>query len=518
MQAFRMILVILIVALGAGSAFADVTLPAVFSDHMVLQHGRAVSVWGWAEAGEKVTVSIAGRSVSCVAGSDGRWQVRLEALAPGGPHVLTVSGTNSLTVDDVLVGDVWLCSGQSNMAMAVCSAMNSEQEQAAANHPQIRHFKTASRAVPEPQDRCDGSWAVCSPETVGTFTATGYFFGRELHKQLDIPIGLINSSWGGTAVEAWTSWSAQEDLRPLKSLHKEWADKISAYDADKARVQLEQNLDTWKNRAAKARAAGRKPPRKPTLAADPAVNPNRPANLFNGMIHPLIPYGIRGAIWYQGERNTHGEISKSYGLQLEAMIYDWRSRWGYEFPFAWVQLPNFTDPQVEPVESTGWVIVREGMLKTLDLSQTGMAITIDIGDAGNIHPKNKQDVGRRLAKWALAEVYGKPGVSSGPLYKSMAKKGGAIVVNFDNVARGLVSKGDKLVGFTVAGADRKFVWADAKIVGDTVVVSSPKVKAPAAVRYAWAPNPKCNLYNSAGLPAGPFRTDNWPIELEADRR
>ena len=289
MQAFRMILVILIVALGAGSAFADVTLPAVFSDHMVLQHGRAVYVWGWAAAGEKVTASIAGRSVSCVAGSDGRWEVRLEALMPGGPHVLTVRGANLLTIDNVLSGDVWLCSGQSNMKMAVSGAMNYPQEQAAANYPQIRHFKTAAVAAPEPQDRCEGGWAVCSPDTVGSFTATGYFFGRELHNQLDVPIGLINSSWGGTAVEAWTSWSAQEDLRPLKSLHKEWADKISAYDADKARAQLEQNLDTWKNRAAKARTAGRKPPRKPTLAADPAVNPNRPANLFNGMINPLIP-------------------------------------------------------------------------------------------------------------------------------------------------------------------------------------------------------------------------------------
>ena len=518
MQAFRTILAILTVTLGAGSAFADVTLPAVFSDHMVLQHGQAVYVWGWAGVGEKVTVSIAGRSSSARAGSDGRWQVRLESLAPGGPHVLTVRGANSLTVDDVLIGDVWLCSGQSNMAMTVSRAMNYQQEQAAANYPQIRHFKTASHAAPEPQDRCEGAWAVCSPDTVGAFTATGYFFGRELHKQLDIPIGLINSSWGGTAVEAWTSWPAQEDLKPIKSLHKEWADKVAAYDLSKARAQLERNLETWKNRAEKAKAAGRKPPRKPTLAADPAVNQNRPANLFNGMIHPLIPYGIRGAIWYQGERNTHGEISKSYGLQLETMIYDWRSRWGYEFPFAWVQLPNFTDLQTEPVESTGWVMVREGMLKTLDLSQTGMAITVDIGEAGDIHPKNKQDVGHRLAKWALTEVYGKPGVSSGPLYKSMAKKGGTIVVNFDNVGRSLVAKGDKLIGFAVAGADRKFVWADAKIVGDTVVVSSPKVKSPAAVRYAWAPNPQCNLYNSAGLPASPFRTDNWSIELDANRR
>jgi len=518
MQTFRIILVVLIAAQATGSASADVTLPAVFSDHMVLQHGRPLPIWGWAEAGEKVTVSIAGRSASERAASDGRWEVRLAALAPGGPHVLTVKGANSLTIGDVLIGDVWLCSGQSNMAMAVRSAMNSEQEQAAANYPQIRHFKTASLAIPEPQDRCEGSWAVCSPETVAAFTATGYFFGRELHEQLDVPIGLINSSWGGTAVEAWTSWSAQEDLKPIKPLHKEWAGKVAAYDVDEARAQLEQNLERWKGRVEKARAAGRKPPRRPTLAADPAVNPNRPANLFNGMIHPLIPYAIRGAIWYQGERNTRGDISKSYGLQLATMIYDWRSRWGYEFPFAWVQLPNFTEPQAEPVESTGWVMVREGMLKTLDLSKTGMAITVDIGEAGDIHPKNKQDVGLRLAAWALADVYGKPGVPSGPVYESMVRKGDSIVVHFANVGGKLMAKGDELAGFAVAGADRKFVWADAKIAGETVVVSSAEVKAPVAVRYAWAPNPNCNLYSSAGLPASPFRTDDWPIELDPNRR
>jgi sialate O-acetylesterase len=287
---------------------------------------------------------------------------------------------------------------------------------------------------------------------------------------------------------------------------------------DQARVLYEQKLEGWKSRAAKTRAAGRKVPRKPTIARDPAVNQNRPANLFNGMIHPLIPYAIRGAIWYQGERNSRDDTSRFYGLQLKTLICDWRSRWGCEFPFAWVQLPNFTEPQVEPAETTGWVMVREGMLKTLELPETGMAITIDIGEAGDIHPKNKQDVGRRLALWALCKVYGKPAVSSGPVYKSMAKKGDAIVIDFDSVGAGLVAKGDKLLGTAIAGADRNFVWADAKIVGDTVVVSSSQVESPAAVRYAWAPNPKCNLYNSAGLPASPFRTDDWPVELIAGRR
>jgi sialate O-acetylesterase len=236
------------------------------------------------------------------------------------------------------------------------------------------------------------------------------------------------------------------------------------------------------------------------------------------MIQPLIPYAIGGAIWYQGERNSHGELSKCYGLQLSTLIKDWRTRWDYDFPFAWVQLPNFTEPQTKPVESTGWVLVREGMLQTLSLPKTGMAVTVDVGDAGNIHPKNKQAVGRRLARWALVEVYGKFGVPAGPLYKSTARKGNSISIAFENVGDGLVARGDKLTGFAIAGADKQFVWADARIVGETVAVSSPDVKKPVAVRYGWAPNPKCNLYNEAGLPASPFRTDAWPVELNASRR
>ena len=518
MRTFLRMLIVFTVASATHTALARVELPAVFSDHMVVQCDRPFPVWGWAEANEQITVSIAGHSAVCKAGADGRWKVTLEPLPAGGPHVLTVKGVNSLTIDDVLVGEVWLCSGQSNMAMAVSGAMNYEQEQAAANLPQIRHFKTANQATPVQQDRCSGEWVVCTPDSVGAFTATGFFFGRELHKQLNVPVGLINSSWGGTAIEAWTSWPAQKDLGELSSLQKEWESKIASYNPEQAQAQYERDLKAWDQRAAKAKTAGRKPPRKPGRPADPGVNQNRPANLFNGMIHPLIPYAIRGAIWYQGERNSQGAIAKSYGLQLTTLINDWRARWGYEFPFLWVQLPNFTEPQAEPIESTGWVIVREGMRKTLELPNTGMAVTIDIGEAGNIHPKNKQEAGRRLALWALAKVYGKPGVPCGPLYKSMTRKGETIIIHFDHVAGGLTAKGDKLSGFAIAGPDRRFVWADAKIVGETVVVSSSNVKDPAAVRYAWAPNPECNLYNAEGLPASPFRTDEWPIEIDAGRR
>lgn len=518
MRMLSRVLVVWAVAWAGNFAAAEVTLPAMFSDHMVLQRNKAVPVWGWAAAGEPVKVSIAGQSVSCKAGSDGRWQVKLKPLKAGGPHILTVAGTNSLTIEDVLVGEVWLCSGQSNMAMNVSRAMDFEKEKARADLPQIRLFKTASQTTPEPQDRCEGQWAVCSSDTVGAFSATAYFFGREIYRELNVPIGLINSSWGGTAVEAWTSWPAQKDLKELEPLFDEWKAKITSYDPQEAKAQHEQNIESWKARVAKAKAAGRKPPRRPAAPADPATNQNRPANLFNGMIHPLIPYAIGGAIWYQGERNSHGELSKCYGLQLSTLIGDWRARWGYVFPFAWVQLPNFTELQSEPVESTGWVIVREGMLETASLPKTGMAITVDVGDAGNIHPKNKQAVGQRLAQWALAEVYGRPGVPSGPLYKTMSRKGNSIAVRFEHVGGGLVARGGKLTGFAIAGADRKFVWADAEIAGEAVVVSSPDLKEPVAVRYGWAPNPECNLYNKAGLPASPFRTDDWPIEVDASRR
>jgi len=346
MQKFLGILVALAVASATSNVAGEVALPAVFSGHMVLQCDQSFPVWGWAERGEEVTVSIAGQSALCKTGADGRWKVTLEPLPAGGPHVLAVKGSNSLTIKDVLVGEVWLCSGQSNMRMSVSGAMNYEQEQAAANLPQIRHFKTANHAAPEPQDRCEGAWAVCSPDTVGAFSATGYFFGREIHKQLNVPVGLINSSWGGTAVEAWTSWPAQKDLKPLKPLHEQWEGKITSYDPEKAKAQYEQNLQRWKERVAKAKASGRKPPRKPRAPADPSVDQNRPANLFNGMIYPLIPYAIRGAIWYQGERNSRGDISKLYNLQLSTLINDWRTRWGREFPFLWVQLPNFRTPDL----------------------------------------------------------------------------------------------------------------------------------------------------------------------------
>ena len=397
------------------------------------------------------------------------------------------------------------------MAMTVSRSANFDEEQKLANWPKIRMLTVNRQSVEKPVAKCQGDWKVCEPKTVGGFSATAYFFGRTLHQELGVPVGLITSAWGGTTVEAWTSANAQKSKNALKPLFQKWDTQIATYDPVAAKTRYEKQLAAWKEKATKARAAGKTVPRKPKAEGDPRVSPNRPANLFNGMIQPLVPYGIRGAIWYQGERNSHGEPSALYGLQLETLITDWRARFDQgDFPFFFVQLPNYRKPQEQPSEHTGWVMVREGMLKTLDLPNTGMAITVDVGDEKDIHPKNKQAVGRRLGLWGLGTVYGKDLVYCGPICKSLKIARGAVTLQFDHAGDGLKTcDGEAVKGFAIAGADRKFVWADATIDGDRVTVASERVKKPVAVRYAWANHPDVNLVNSAGLPASPFRTDCW---------
>lgn len=495
----------------ASAACADVKLPGVFSDHMVLQRDAALPVWGWAEPGEKVSVSLAGQTQTATADAAGKWALRLDALGAGGPHVLKVEGNNALEISDVMLGEVWLCSGQSNMAMSVGGSANRDAEIAEAKYPGIRMMTVDRVPAETPQNDCQGDWKVCSPDTVAGFSATAYFFGRKLHQELDVPVGLIDSSWGGTPVQSWTSLEDQRALPELKSLLDGWDKQVAAYDPQAAKETFEKQLAEWKQKAEEAEAAGKRPPRRPGPAADPRLNPHRPANLYNGMIAPLVPYALRGAIWYQGESNAGGYDAKLYGLQLTAMIKNWRQVWNQgDFPFLWVQLPNFRAVQQQPVETDGWVIVQNEMLRTLSVPNTGMAVTIDVGEANDIHPKNKQDVGKRLALWALGTTYGKQLVYCGPLYKSMRKRDNRIVIQFDHVGEGLVAKdSDELKGFAIAGEDKKFVWAEARIRKDRVVVSSPEVENPVAVRYGWACNPTCNLYNQAGLPASPFRTDDW---------
>lgn len=488
----------------------DLVLATPFADHMVLQRDKPVPVWGRARPGDRVRVEFAGQSREATAAADGAWSVRLDPLAAdASPRQLTARsspGDETVTVADVLVGEVWLGSGQSNMAMTVSRARDFAAERAAADLPQVRMFREASGAAKTPQAFGSGAWTVCSPDSVGGFSATLTFFGRELHRALGVPIGLVNSSVGGTPIEAWIDADAQAASPALADAARAERQAEAAFDEQQAREQYERALATWKERAAAAKQAGERPPKKPRDPREQQAS-RRGGGLFNGKIVPLIPFAIRGAVWYQGESNAQSGRGFRYRHQLPLLVADWRRRWGDDFPFAWVQLPNFDR------DNAGWMLVREAMLASLAVPKTGMAITIDIGDPRDIHPQNKQDVGRRLAAWALADVYGRPvPARSGPLPAGSDIRGGAIVCRFTE-ADGLRDRdGGPLDGFVIAGADGVWQPAEARIEGASVVVSAAGVTTPAAVRYGWAPNPKCDLVNAAGLPASPFRTDDWPVE------
>jgi sialate O-acetylesterase len=626
-------------------------LHPLFSDNMVLQRGIPAPIWGWTEPGREVTVRLQDKIARAVADAKGQWIAKLGPLSAGGPDTLTVTGPQSVTLNNVLVGDVWICSGQSNMEMGIGSVNDAEEEIASARHPQIRLFTVPKRIAVEPQSTVKGEWQVCSPKTIAEggwngFSAVGFFFGRELYKDLKVPIGLIHTSWGGTVAEAWTSAEAlktMSDFEPALASFREQVESQEKGDTDiEERIKrwLRQNdpgsaeglgwadpsheTSGWKTMSLPATWeesglpefdgvvwfrksfdlpegwAGKdltlelgpiddrdttwingtevghtdqwdtprvyKVPRdvlksgrnvlairvldtgggggiygKPgqmrlrvagedraepvslagtwqyrdsaSLARTPPVpqrmggNANIVTVLYNGMIAPLVPFAIKGAIWYQGESNS-GRADQ-YRTLLPTLIRDWRSRFGVgEFPFFIVQLANFMATKPEPGDSK-WAELREAQLLTANnVPKTGLAVAIDIGDAKDIHPKNKQEVGRRLALAARAIAYDEPIEYAGPTYRSMEVKDNTIRLHLDHVGGGLVAKGgDKLQGFAIAGEDKHFVWADAVIDGDTVTVSSPKVDKPVAVRYAWADNPACNLSNKAGLPAPPFRTD-----------
>lgn len=490
----------------ASLAVADVKLAAVISDGMVLQRDIQVPIWGTDEPGREVTVTFRDQRVSVIADAEGRWMVRLKALEAGGPFAMTVTGSSTVTLHDVLVGDVWVCSGQSNMAMSVQRASNAEQEIAEADYPMIRLFKVKNVVAEEPLEDTEGAWETCRPETVADFSAAAYFFGRDLHKELQVPIGLIGTYWGGTPAEAWTSKATLQRNPAFNVILKRWDQVLANY--PRAKANHEQRLAEWQQVAAKARAEGTPVPRRPRAPRGPGHH-STPSGLFNGMIAPLIPYAIRGAIWYQGEGNAGRAYE--YRKLFPAMIRDWRRYWGQgAFPFLFAQLPNFRVFKAEPGDSD-WAELREAQLMTLSLPSTAMAITIDLGEAGDIHPKNKAPVGRRLALAALGTVYGDDVVYSGPIYKSMSVEGRRVRLHFKHLGGGLVAKdGPRVRAFGVAGPDGKFFYGNGHIDRDTVVVSSAAVRNPVAVRYAWADNPLCNLYNKAGLPASPFRTDDWP--------
>jgi sialate O-acetylesterase len=494
----------------ASLAAADFRLASALSDHMVIQRDKPVAVWGWADAGETVSVAFAGQSKSATAGTDGEWSLKLDSLAASTePRTLIATGKNGrkIEIKDVLVGEVWLGSGQSNMAMTVAGCYHVDAEKAAANHPLIRHYRESSGPAEQPQAEGKGAWQLCTPDTVGSFSAALYFFGREIHRELGVPVGLINTSVGGTRIESWVAAEVQSSDPQTKASYDLRLEAYRTFDPAQASALHQKQLVSWEAASEKAKAEGTpfavRPPKDPLTMHRLKGGP---AGLFNGKVVNLAPYTLRGMLWYQGEGNANGGEGL-YHQQLAQLVTSWRKLWQDEVPFAWVQLPNFTVP------GEGWPRVREAMLKTLALPKTGMAITIDLGDAKDIHPKNKQDVGKRLSYWALGTVYGKnvPAIS-GPLPAGSTLDGNAITVSFQHANGGLKSiTGGPLTGFQIAAADQQWQPAEAKIVGETVVVSSPEVAQPVAVRYAWKDWPDYSLANGAGLPASPFRTDDWPV-------
>ena len=460
-----------------GQASADVKLPKVFSDHMVLQRDREVPFWGWDNPGAEVKVSIGEKSASAKADKDGKWSVKLPAMKAGGPYKVTVQGSSTVNFSDVLFGEVWLCSGQSNMEWSVSASANPKEEIEKANHPKIRHIKIPHVPSDKPQsDVNTPGWQVCTPQVAGGFTAVGYFFALNLQKELDVPIGLIGSNWGGTRIEPWTTPDGFKSVPALKDI----SDKLATFPAKNDKG---------------------------------VINHQSPLALYNGMISPLVPYAIRGALWYQGESNN-GE-GMLYFEKMKALINGWRKLWNDEsMPFYFVQLAPFDyNKQMENGKpaTSGLPYIWEAQAATLKIPNTGMAVTVDITALKDIHPKNKQDVGKRLALWALAKTYNKPvQVYSGPLYKSMQVSGNKVHIEFDHVGGGLIARdGKPLSFFTIAGEDKKFVPATAVIEGGKVVVTGEGVSKPVAVRMGWHEEAEPNLSNKEGLPASPFRTDDW---------
>jgi sialate O-acetylesterase len=492
---YQQLAALILVLTTCTAGLAEVSLPSIFGDHMVLQREQANKVWGKASSGEKVTVGIGGQSHTTTAGADGMWQVMLDPMDAGGPFELTIAGQNEIKIADVLVGEVWICSGQSNMAWKVSNSTNADLETLAADFPGLRMINFPQVGAQQPVwDHEKANWMVCSPDTVGSFSAVGYFFGRQLHETLDVPIGLINNAWGGSACEAWISRDVLAADGKYDGLLQRWDETQSQFDALSEKADLSAD-ETRQMNALRGRLGGNQ----------------RPANIYNGVLKSHLGYGIRGSIWYQGESNA----SRAYQYRdlFPLMIDSWRKEWQQgDFPFYWVQLADFKAEKNMPSDSD-WAELREAQTMTMSkLPNTGEAVIIDIGEGKDIHPRNKVEVGRRLARLALANDYGVKVANRSPIYKSMEKANGSIVLTFDHIDRGWRPFDTKdPVGFAVAGPNKQFVWADAKILADNrIEVSSASVPNPVAVRYAWADNPVCNMFDGADLPLTPFRTDDWP--------
>jgi sialate O-acetylesterase len=518
------IFLLALAALLIGTLHAEVKPNALFSDGAVLQRGQKIPVWGSARDGEKITVEIQGQKANTTA-TGGTWSVYLDPLTAGGPFTMTLTGDNTVTLNNLLVGEVWLCSGQSNMNLLFNKVHNAAEEAPKANYPEIRTFKVPTTVSATPLAEAKGSWVACSPETVNDFSGVAYFFARDIHRQLGVPVGLIHSALGATPAQSWTSLEGLESQSELKEYVEIVKRRLANYDAEAAAYPAilaahqaklaewmeatgkdhEQKLAAWNEAVAKAKASGQTPPprprpatRRPTDPVPPDGRSTDPAVLFNGMIHPLIPYGIKGVLWYHGESNS--KQAKEYLTLFPAMIADWRARWKQgDCPFLYVQVAPYGGMPPE---------IREAQFLTLGkVKNAAMTVTTDVGDADDIHPRKKEPVGQRLALAARALAYGEAIEYSGPLYESMKAGNGKIILHFQHTGGGLVAKDGPLKGFTIAGKDKAFVPARAEIQGNTVIVFAEGIPDPQAVRYGWSNVPDANLYNQEDLPASPFRTD-----------
>lgn len=482
---------------------AELKLPSIIGDNMVLQRDLELPIWGWANPGQDVVVQIAGQRLTGKAGEEGRWEVKLAPLATSShPLRMTITaGGEKRVLTNVLVGEVWVCSGQSNMQWPVNSSYDPDLEKLTAKFPEIRLITVPQVGTQEIQDDFEGQWEAATPESVGDFSAVGYFFGRQLHQTLGVPIGLIDNAWGGSAAEAWVR-------REVLEKDDRFADYVAEWEETESTFNFEEAMKQWKANVEKAKAAGKNPPRAPRNVL---AGQHRPGNLYAGVLHPTIGYGIRGAIWYQGESNARR--AANYRDLFPLMIQHWRDEWGQgDFPFYWVQLADFKAETEMPGDSD-WAELRESQTKTLELPNTGQAVIYDIGEGRDIHPRDKQGVARRLARLALANDYGYAIANRSPQFESMKIQENKAVLTFKDVGSTLYAfDAPQPEGFAVAGKDRQWHWAEAKIQGkNQVEVWSKAVPNPVAVRYAWSDNPVATLRSRENLPVVPFRTDDWPM-------
>lgn len=509
---------LLVLALGGTASLrAELKLPAIFGDNMVLQQKLENPIWGWDAPGTEVSVKFGTQTKIAKAGADGKWTLKLDPVpASATPAAISIQGSTARILKNVLVGEVWICSGQSNMQWSVQSCWDADLEIATAKYPQIRLISVPQVGTQEPQQDFRGEWKECSPQSVGNFSAVGYFYGRVLHRALDVPIGLINNAWGGSAAEAWVKREVLEKDPRFQLLMANTVKNESVLSKPEAKQKWEADTAAWQKRSDEAKKAGKAFAERAPSPPDQWLKGNsRPGNIYNGVLLPTIGYGIKGAIWYQGESNAGR--AHEYGYLFPKMIEHWREEWKQgDFPFYWVQLADFMAEKADAVQATAssWAELRESQTKTQTLvKNSGQAVIIDLGESNDIHPKNKRDVAERLARWALVKDYGMKLPFRSPEFKAAEFAGGKAIVTLDTFGSTLRTVDvSEVRGFVVCGEDKKWTWAQAKIIGkDKVEVSAPSVAKPVAVRYAWSDNPICNLFSTDGLPVTPFRSDSFEM-------